>query len=362
MSKAVSIEKVDFSFIRYANCWEDADLLLTGFNASEGAKFLSIGSAGDNSFSLLSTNPELVVAVDINPVQLHLVELKKAAIKSLDCESYLAFMGFNISSKRLSVFNEIKVLLPPDALQYWESNLALIEKGIIYQGKFEKYFLFFSSKIMPLIHSRRTIDALFQEKSEAAQVDFYNKKWNTRLWRLLFNVFFSKPVMGKFGRDPQFLKEVKLTVSEYIFQKAANHLKSKEMRGNYFLHFILTGTYGNALPHYVRPENYAIIKKNIDKLQSFQGNVQEAISRYGHFDFMNLSDIFEYMDDNVFLSIANELLDGLTANGKMAYWNLMVPRKISDILHGTAKAEDIDRLAKQDKGFFYNRFIIDTKI
>jgi len=87
MSKAALTEKVNFSFIRYANCWEDADVLLAGFEAGPGAKFLSIGSAGDNSFSLLATNPELVVAVDINPVQLHLIALKKAAFSALDTHS-----------------------------------------------------------------------------------------------------------------------------------------------------------------------------------------------------------------------------------------------------------------------------------
>ncbi|MBX9450241.1 MAG: BtaA family protein [Taibaiella sp.] len=50
-------KKVAFDFIRYANCWEDADILLKGLHPAKGSSILSIGSAGDNSFSLLSTQP-----------------------------------------------------------------------------------------------------------------------------------------------------------------------------------------------------------------------------------------------------------------------------------------------------------------
>ncbi len=52
----VLIQKVDFNIIRYANCWEDADILLEGLSPAEGSKILSIGSAGDNSFSTINSS------------------------------------------------------------------------------------------------------------------------------------------------------------------------------------------------------------------------------------------------------------------------------------------------------------------
>ena len=76
------LKNVKHDYIRYANCWEDPDVLLEALDVQENDKVLSIGSAGDNSFSLLSKNPKLVVAVDINPIQLNLIELKKAVFSS----------------------------------------------------------------------------------------------------------------------------------------------------------------------------------------------------------------------------------------------------------------------------------------
>src|SRR5690606_4507166 len=99
------LKEVSFDLIRYANCWEDAEVLIKGLNPVEGSKLLSIGSAGDNSFSLLLTEPELVVAIDINRVQLYLIELKKRAMIDLEYEEVLAFLGFSNSDKRITTFN-----------------------------------------------------------------------------------------------------------------------------------------------------------------------------------------------------------------------------------------------------------------
>ncbi len=41
----------DFSQIRYAQCWEDADVLLDALDVQAGDTCLSIASAGDNSLS-----------------------------------------------------------------------------------------------------------------------------------------------------------------------------------------------------------------------------------------------------------------------------------------------------------------------
>ncbi len=355
-------QKVDFQIIRYANCWEDADILLEGLSPAVGSKILSIGSAGDNSFSLLATNPDMVVAVDINKIQLYLIELKKICIKRLDHEEALKFLGFQLSSNRINVFSKLKDELSSEARKYWQANINYIKTGIIYTGKFEKYFLLFSHKILPWIHSKKTIQELFKIKSEEEQQVFYNEKWNTWRWRILFKIFFSKYIMGRFGRDPAFLKEVKISVADYIYNKAASHLQSVEAQPNFILHFNLAGNFGNLYPHYMRKENYDIIKSNIDKLQLHKGYAEEAINSFGKFNYMNLSNIFEYMSDAVFETTSNALIKGLEKKGKLAYWNLMVNRSMSTILPDKINYEKDTsvKLTKKDKGFFYNQFIIDS--
>jgi S-adenosylmethionine-diacylglycerol 3-amino-3-carboxypropyl transferase len=355
-------QRVNFELIRYANCWEDADILMEGLAPKTGSKILSIASAGDNSFSLLAGNPEMVIAVDVNKIQLYLVELKKICIKHFEHEEVINFLGFTPSEKREASFNSIKNELSADAKNYWEKNIQLIKDGIIYQGKFEKYFNTFSNKVLPWIHSKKTVEEFFRAKTQQEQEIFYNKKWDTWRWRLLFKIFFSKYVMGKFGRDPEFLKEVKITVSEYIYQKAKKHLQRAEAQKNIFLHFNLTGNSGNLLPNYLQKENFGTIKSNIDRLKIKEGYAQDAIGEFGKFHCMNLSNIFEYMNPALFAETASALINGTEKDGKLAYWNLMVPRKISEIIPEKVKYEKELSLSlmEKDKGFFYSQFIIDT--
>ncbi|TLV02919.1 DUF3419 family protein [Dyadobacter luticola] len=350
---------VDFGLIRYANCWEDADILVEALS-DRGKKNLSIGSAGDNSFSLLTTDPELVVAVDINPTQLFLIELKKISIFHFELEETLAFLGFSLSEKRLKHFDLIKNQLSTEARAYWEANREIIEKGVIHAGKFEKYFRLFANKILPWIHSRKTVGQLLAPKSPQAQEDFYTKKWNTWRWRLLFKIFFSRYVMGKYGRDPEFLKQVDGAVSTFIFNKAAQHLRSTAAQRNYILNYNLTGDFQGALPHYLQEENYKVIRQNIGSLHLKQGFAQDAMTDFGRFHAMNLSDIFEYMDEKLFKTTSETLIKGMEKGGKLAYWNLMVPRRISAILPGKVEfCRDIsENLSRIDKGFFYNQFIL----
>ncbi len=357
-------ERVNFEIIRYANCWEDADILLEGLAPQTDSKILSIGSAGDNSFSLLTSSPALVVAVDLSKPQLYLIELKKVCFKKLDYEELLSFLGFLPSSNREQVFQALKNEMTRDAKNYWERNLQIIKDGVIYSGKFENYFKIFSGKILPFIHSQRTVRELFNHKTAAEQAVFYNTKWNTWRWRLLFKIFFSKYILGKYGRDPEFLKEVTVSVSEFTFNKAGKHLQSAEALDNFILHFNLTGNFGNLLPNYLQKNNYEKIKTGIDRLEIFEGYAQDSIRKFGKFNCMNLSNIFEYMNNTVFMETAKELVNGLETGGRLGYWNLMVPRKISGILPGKVRYEKELSLAltEKDKGFFYNQFIIDQKV
>ncbi len=361
MPQSALTDKVNFNIIRYANCWEDAGILLEGLAPLPGSKILSIASAGDNSFSLLSTNPEIVVATDINKVQLFLVELKKAAIQKLDHDETLQFLGFTGCEKRQKIFEYIKSEMSSEAINFWNKNAALINAGIIYAGKFERYFSLFSKKILPLTHSKKTTAKIFTTKTTAEQATFYNETWNTWRWKLLFKIFFSRYVMGRLGRDPAFMKEVSVSVSENIYKKAAAQLKSATTQDNYIIRFCLTGNFGNLLPHYLRKENFSIIKSNIDLLKIKEGYAQQAAKHYGKFDAMNLSNIFEYMDVKTFTDTTEALLRGINKNGKLAYWNLMVPRRISKIFPEKVswQRDNSERLTAKDKGFFYNEFIID---
>lgn len=356
-------ERVGFDFIRYANCWEDADLLVQALAITPEDRILSIASAGDNSFALLAQNPAQLVAVDVNPVQLYLCKLKKAAFTLPDHASFLAFLGFTESSKRDEMYAQIRSQMSPAAQEWFDLRPEIIRGGVIHSGKFENYFSFFRRRLLPLIHSRKDIRKLFAPKTAEAQHAFYHKEWNTWRWRLFFRIFFSKYIMGKYGRDPEFMREVKITVSKYIFEKAEKHLCKKEAQENLYLQHILTGKFEPRLPYYARAEHFETIRKNLGRLILFEGYAEDAIRRHGPFSAFNLSNIFEYLSPEITKKVAGDLLTGSSAGARFAYWNLMVPRKLSAIfpeqIGGNTAASD--QFTEADNGFFYHRFNLDVK-
>lgn len=353
--------RTDFTILRYANCWEDPVLLLQGLCPQPGDRILSIGSAGDNSFSLLVTDPELVVAADVSGTQLALIGLKKAAMLGLDYDDLLGFLGFRPMENRLDHLYALKGLLPPQVFAYWSARPEAIRNGIIHQGKFEQYFHVFVRKVLPWIHRQETVRQLFAPKTVAEQADFYHRRWNTWRWRLLFKLFFSRAVMGRLGRDPEFMREVKVHVGRTIFSQAERQLGSVTAQTNSMLRYNLTGDFGELLPHYLLPENHAVICSRLDRLVCHEGFAEEAIPVFGTFQRMNLSNIFEYMDIRSFRAVARKFAAGLSPGGRVAYWNLLVPRRITALPDtGLVWLELLSHdLKALDRGFYYRDFIVE---
>ena len=63
------------------------------------------------------------------------------------------------------------------------------EKGVLDLGRFEQYFGSFRTRILPLIHRRKTVDALLALQDLDEQRDFYKKRWNNFRWQGLFRIF-----------------------------------------------------------------------------------------------------------------------------------------------------------------------------
>ena len=83
----------DFTRIRYAQVWEDADILLAALSIQPTDTVVSIASAGDNALALLGAGAARVVALDLNPAQLACLELRVAAYRTLSHAELLCLMG-----------------------------------------------------------------------------------------------------------------------------------------------------------------------------------------------------------------------------------------------------------------------------
>ena len=279
MAKRIE-DRASFNLVRYANCWEDAEVLCEALLPAAGKRFLSIASAGDNSFSLLAHGAE-VVAVDLSPAQLACVELRKAAFANLEYDDLLRFLGIGECDNRSQFYESLRSQLPESARAFWDQQPESIQGGVIHFGKFESYFRTFRTRILPLVHSRKRIKQLLEPKSRDERFSYFHRRWNTFRWRLLFRIFFSRFVMGRLGRDPEFFRYVEGSVSDRILQRTRHAITELETHNNPYLTYILTGNYGSSLPDYLHRERFDPIRNNLQNLTLAEMPVDEAAKQFG---------------------------------------------------------------------------------
>ncbi len=354
-------EHATFNAVRYANCWEDADILIQAMQPN-GRHCLSIGSAGDNSFSLLAEGASHVTITEMNPAQVACIKLRMAAYKTLSHREFLILLG-ELDGDRTLLFERCKPELDEKTLSYWMHFMDHVETGFGKVGKFENYFRIFREKALPWVHSRETIRHLLEPRQKQEREDFYESRWNTWRWRLLFRVFFSRFVMGRLGRDPSFFNYVQGSVADRILIRVRHALVELNPVENPYLQYILNGTYGRAMPHALREENFLKIRNALDRITMIEGTLESALTEQ-KYDAYNLSDIFEYMSDKNTQSLLKTIHARSNSGARIVYWNMLAPRQSAPCLHDKIKPlEQISSdLFQQDKAFFYSKFVIEEVI
>jgi len=380
----VKENRVDFSLIRYSQCWEDTEVLLESLNIQENDICFGILSAGDNVFSMLAENPKKVVALDISFPQIALAKLKKEVFNSLSYEEMLEFMGVMKSDKRVEIYDRIKENLDKEVKEYWDFNKEAIQKGIIHAGKFEKFFKIFREKILPFVHSKKRIEKLLEKKSRQERIEYYDKYWNNFRWKLMFKLFFSKYIVGKLGRDKEFFRYAEKNISEEMKERSRYALCEQNPYENPYINYILTGNYRkDCLPYFLRKENFDKIRKNLHKVEILKSSVEEYLDQIDFkIDKFNLSDIFEYMSAENYSKLMGKIYDNAENNALLAYWNLIVERNSEKLDYKKTDSEiavtgketnvngkkyermkELDRkLHEKDMTFFYTDFVVEKVI
>jgi S-adenosylmethionine-diacylglycerol 3-amino-3-carboxypropyl transferase len=350
-----------FDRIRYAQCWEDADVLLAGLAIRPGDTCVGIASAGDNCLAMLTADPARVVAVDLNPTQLHCLALRVAAYRRLNHAGLLRLIGSRPADDRAALYRACRGDLADAARDFWDAHPQLIAGGIGAAGRFENYFRLFRTWALPLVHPRRRVRELLLARQPEARAAWYAQHWDTWRWRLLFRLFFSRFVMGRSGRDPVFFRHVDGPVATRILARTRHALVALDPARNPYLHWILTGTHGEHLPLALRAEHFATIRARLDRLDWRLGSLEDAARSLGGVDRWNLSDIFEYMSPASAEAALSGLVSASRADARLLYWNMLAPRSRPESLAG--RLDPVpglgERLLAEDQAFFYSRVVVE---
>lgn len=110
----------------YAFSWEDPRVDQRILQISDDDTILCLTSAGDNLLEyLITANPRRIHAVDLNPNQNHLLELKVAAFQSLPYVDIWKMFGegHHLDSRRL-LLDKLSPHMSSQAFQFWVKHIG----------------------------------------------------------------------------------------------------------------------------------------------------------------------------------------------------------------------------------------------
>jgi len=350
--------------IHYSQCWEDPDILRQALKLNEASRVLSITSGGCNTLTLLLDNPKEIIAIDANPAQNSLLELKISAVGQLKYHQCLSFLGAAPSSDRLQIYkNNLRPNLSRSAKQFWDKNEKLVERGVIHCGKLEKYFALFRKIIIPASIKGKNLEKIFQIHDPGERKKYYDTKCSGYLWRLFFTSFFGEGSMKSLGRNRELFRHNNVCdLGKHYLDLFERIITSQNLPQNFFLDYIITGSYKDTiLPSYLLENNYPIIKTRLERIKIVTSDIGSYLAQApdNYISQFNLSDVFEPSTDSETKRIFEQVWRSGQPGGTLAFWNNLVPRFVP-----TALAEKLPfdaaatRLKKEDRVFFYGNFFI----
>jgi len=308
------VRKPFINDINYSSCNEDPETELEALKISPGDHVACVTGAGDRPLHMLLGDPDHVFAFDINEAQNYLLELKIAAIRQLKYPDYLTFLGVNgegETKKRKHMYKELRKELSEQAARWFDDNLRYIAKGVIYSGRWERYFRL-SSRCIRMWRGRK-VEKLFAISDIAEQRMFVEKEWDTLPWRMFLKFSFNTLFFKMLLRDPGFYAEVQhdFSPSAYVHQKMNNFLQNHLANESFMMALIFLGRFTSArhYPAYLQQENYPLLQERVNRVTIHDLSLEGVFNShlFGLCNKYSLSDVSSFLDETSYSMMFSHL-------------------------------------------------------
>lgn len=351
--------------LRYSRVWEDHLLLERGLEIGTDDRLLIIGSAGCNVFNLLLREPQSVVAIDFNPAQSALVQLMLAGIRSLHHHGFLELLGA-VPGDSLRRYEQVRPALAAVARDWWDSNTSMIEYGISRSGRLDRFIEGFQHEHLMEVHAPEIVDRLFCIADQREREGFVLRELFTPEFERAFLAYFSREELDTRGRHPSQTRYLgELNVGQWFLDRLRWVCTQLPTRGNFYLErFLLSGVRAPRWhPPYLIAGNYERLQSLVGRVTVETGELEAYVASQPHASFTKaaLSDVFEYLSEEGSASLFATLADSLCPRGRIAYWNLFVPRESpASLRHKLQPLRKIsNELSRRDRAWFYGAFHIE---
>lgn len=315
-----TFQDVDLGIIRYSVVWEDYEMIRRCLNPSTKKRIGIISSAGCNVLNLALSGVEEIYAIDLNPTQNLLLELKCHLIQNYPYEVFSNLLSIH---GKTALENTVAKLTPELPERFLALMPAIAHSGILSCGKLEKYIHAFLPTY-PMFQD--ALRRLIQEDLRSKRLTLL-EEFDHLGFKSAFCDYFEAVNLSK-GRDPELFRYINQEAGLLFYARFTQYLERREGPLPFIFRFFFMGMENMPtalLPPAYKEENFIELRNNIHKIHFIN---DEAIGYLlspdsPEFDGLVLSNIFEYCAKSEFEAAMQGLFkkgpDGL----KLLYWNLL---------------------------------------
>ncbi len=280
--------RVHTSTLIYNTCWEDPRLDREMLQLRPDSRVVMITSAGCNALDYLLDGPQEIHAVDMNPRQNALLELKLAVIEHGDYAELFRLFGEGARPGFRDLLRQLSPRLRPYARRFWEAKHRYFEStrlnpSFYYRGAAGQVaWVVLQSLVRTNRGVRHFMEQLLDARSLAEQ-DFLYARMRPVLWNTFNSWLVSQPVTMAMLGVPR--PQIRLIahqfpggIAGYIQHKMEYVLTKLPMQDNYFWRVYATGRYTKeCCPNYLRAENLIALRQRAPRVKAHTATVTEFL-------------------------------------------------------------------------------------
>lgn len=356
-----------FSTLNYAAANEDGRSELRALGLTSSDTVVCITGSGSRTLDLLAAGPREILSVDMNPCQGHLLELKLCALRTLDHPAWLRFLGIEPDATRGQTYRRIRAGLTSGARAYWDRHRQDIERGIIYQGRWERYFRILA--IVLRLVRRGALRRMMNSVDVAEQDAVYRTSWDGLFWRGFIRAIALPQVWKYIFRDPGFYRYVPddFCVGSYLLERFEKAFTRRLLRESPFMSLLLDGRYnsGACLPFHLAPEQYPLLQRNAGRVRIITAPLDHYLRSLPERSIQaaSLSDVGSYIDGPQHAQLWDAILHACGPGARICERQFLVKREVPPPAAAAIRRHPgvEEELERDDDAAFYSFIVASVK-
>ncbi|TWU44164.1 hypothetical protein Q31b_17000 [Novipirellula aureliae] len=292
----------------YNTCWEDPRIDREALRLTADDTVLVITSAGCNALDYALQSPRRVFAVDMNPLQNALLELKVAAIRGLDYDDFFAVFGEGVHPKWATLYrNAVRPQLMPEYRAVWDRRINFFDgthrrNSFYFRGTAGLFAWMINGYLNRPPGLSEAIAEILAAESIQQQSEIYES-------RGVHDLLWSRPLRWALRRDTTMAmlgvpRSQRLQIDRgypggigtFIQDRIETVFKHMSLKDNYFWRVYLTGRYTrDCCPEYLTADGFSRLQDGlVDRVEAHTNTVEGFLS--GHRGKISRFILLDHMD------------------------------------------------------------------